>query len=324
MTACADLRVLFRASAGPRRGYGHLVRCRSLARALGVRPLVCLRGSQHSEHVALGLGCDVVHGPAHRVLTRLQPDLVIVDDPVRRAAAEWIAAARQQGAAVVSIHDLGIGCHDADLRIDGSVVDTLPRAGGAAIAGPAFAIVDPGLASSVVSEGRRRGVLVSLGGGPRARLALVIASEIARIAEDMEVRVAGGFVAAPPDAALPLPPNVVWLSGATSLADELRRAVVAVVGGGVSLYEACAVGTPAVGVPVVAGQRPTVRGFVRRGAALGQHGARVVPRLVAADVLHLLRHARLRRTLVRTARRVVDGRGAERAAHVIARLVRGR
>ena len=44
MTSCADLRVLFRAPAGPRRGFGHLVRCRSLARALGVRPLIALRG----------------------------------------------------------------------------------------------------------------------------------------------------------------------------------------------------------------------------------------------------------------------------------------
>ena len=46
MTSCGDLRILFRAPAGPRRGFGHLVRCRSLARALGVRPLIALRGGR--------------------------------------------------------------------------------------------------------------------------------------------------------------------------------------------------------------------------------------------------------------------------------------
>jgi len=43
---------------------------------------------------------------------------------------------------------------------------------------------------------------------------------------------------------------------------------VAVVGGGVSLYEAAALGVPAVGVPVVPAQTPTVRAFARRGAAV--------------------------------------------------------
>ena len=41
-----DARVLFVAAAGPRRGYGHLVRCVSFARALGVRPLLAVRGSR--------------------------------------------------------------------------------------------------------------------------------------------------------------------------------------------------------------------------------------------------------------------------------------
>jgi len=44
MTPSSDLRVLFRVAAGPRRGFGHLVRCISLARAMGIRPLLCLRG----------------------------------------------------------------------------------------------------------------------------------------------------------------------------------------------------------------------------------------------------------------------------------------
>lgn len=324
MRACAELRVLFCAPAGPRRGYGHLVRCRSLARALGVRPLVCLRGPASSADVALALGCDVVRGGASRLLRALAPDLLIVDDPIARAAAAWIAAARARGIAVVSVHDLGLGAPGADLRIDGSIVTRRGRGDRRAALGPAFAILDPRLAAA--RRRRRRAVVISLGGGPRATLACAIASEVARQAPALEVRVIGGFVARPPAvlAGGQAPPNVVWLEASASLAEEIAGAVVAVVGGGVSLYEACALGTPAVGVPVVPSQRPTVAGFVARGAALGQPRPRIVPAQVAGDALRLVTQAPLRQALAREGRRVVDGRGAARAAARIARLVKGR
>jgi len=56
MPVSSDLRVLFRAPAGPRRGFGHLVRSISLARAMGVRPLLCLRGPSEVQDTAVALG----------------------------------------------------------------------------------------------------------------------------------------------------------------------------------------------------------------------------------------------------------------------------
>jgi UDP-2,4-diacetamido-2,4,6-trideoxy-beta-L-altropyranose hydrolase len=322
MSACPELRVLFRAPAGARRGFGHLLRCRSLARALGVRPLVSIRGPEHSVHVALALGCDVVKGPAHRLIARLAPDILIVDDPSARDAAEWIAAARQAGVAVASIHDLGIGCLDADLLIDGSLTPGRTRRRRGAATGPAYAILDPNLPRPRAVSARPRRVVVSLGGGPRAEVACAIAGEIGCRAPDVEVRVVGGFVSgAPPRQAWRrCPPNVVWKGPSMHLPAELANADVAVVGGGMSLYEACALGAAAVGVPVVATQRPTVAGFVRRGAALGRTRTTVSPSAVADDVLLLLRRLGVRRRVTRSGRRLVDGQGARRAARAIGRL----
>jgi spore coat polysaccharide biosynthesis predicted glycosyltransferase SpsG len=167
-------------------------------------------------------------------------------------------------------------------------------------------------------------VVVSLGGGPRARVACEIAGEIARRAPEVQVRVVGGFVSPRPSKAIGCTPrNVVWVGPSTNLARELGRALVAVVGGGVSLYEACALGTPAVAVAVVPGQRPTVGGFAARGAALGRPRRRIVPRRVAEDALALLGQKRLRHIIARRARRLIDGQGAHRAAHAITRLVEG-
>lgn len=326
MNVCAELKVLFRAAVGPRRGYGHLLRCRALARALGVRPLLSIRGPEGSTDLALRFGCDIVNGPPHRLIRSLQLDVLIVDDPEPRLAARWIQAARAAGVAVASIHDLGLGCHDADLLIDGSVVSSFDARSRRTATGTKYAIVDPTLTQNAKAAGARRGVVISLGGGPRAEMACAIATEIARRARDVEVRIVGGFVARRPagHGAGRRLSNVVWVGASTNLASELGSASVAVVGGGVSLYEACALGTPAVGVPVVASQRPTVAGFIKRGAALGRARSTVVPHKVADDALRLLRQERLRKFIARAARRLVDGRGAVRAAAAIARLAEGR
>jgi spore coat polysaccharide biosynthesis predicted glycosyltransferase SpsG len=346
MTSCGDLRILFRAAAGPRRGFGHLVRCRSLARALGVRPLVALRGGSRVVETALALGCDVIHGSASRVLRRLQPDVLIVDDPVAADARRWMRAARRVGSLVVSVHDLGLGCLDADLVIDGSITKNARARNGLTLAGPKYAVLDPSVGRSVrlpasaggfgearpsARRARRRqpdhgeerdpySVLVALGGGPRAELANDIAEAIVDANPRARVRIAGGFAGIAREEAA----RIAWIGPSRNLHVEMARASVAVVGGGVSLYEACAHGVAAVGVPVVAAQRPTVTAFVKRGVARGVTGGRVSARSVAAECAELLTDEAMRRHIARMGQKLIDGRGAFRAAAAVSRLARRR
>ena len=328
MTACADLRVLFRAPAGARRGFGHLVRCRSFARALGVRPLIAVRGSQRAVDAALLLGCDVVAGTAAQVLGRLRPDVLVVDDPIPADAKRWIEAARRVGCAVVSVHDLGLGCHDSDLAIDGSIVlkgATLARARrgvspGRLLAGAEFAILDPTVARRTHSASSQR-VLIALGGGPRVALARAIADAIAAAQPAARIRIAAGFVAsAPPQAAAS---STTWVAARSGLAAELASADVAIVGGGVSLYEAAAAGAAAVGVPVVRAQSPTVAAFAAMGAARAARGA-ATPAAIAEQAVLLLRDPDMSRRVAAIGRRLVDGQGALRAAAAVTQLVAGR
>jgi spore coat polysaccharide biosynthesis predicted glycosyltransferase SpsG len=323
MTSCGELRILFRAAAGPRRGFGHLVRCRSLARALGVRPLIALRGGPRVIETAVALGCDVVRGSASRVLSGLEPDVLIVDDPIAENARRWIRAARRVGSLVVSIHDLGLGCFDADLVIDGSITRNARARNGVTLAGPKYAVLDPSLGRSVRpqpddQERDPYSVLVALGGGPRAELAHDIAEAIVDANPQARVRIAGGFVGISREEAT----RIAWIGPSRSLHEEMARASVAVVGGGVSLYEACAHGVAAVGVPVVKAQRPTVAAFVKRGAARGVIRGRVTPQSVAAECAELLTDEAMRRHMARMGQRLIDGRGAFRAAAAVTQLAR--
>lgn len=318
---CGDLRVLFLAAAGARRGFGHLVRCRSLARAMGVRPLLAIRGGQRVVETALALGCDVLPGAGVGVVARIQPDVLVVDDPVARKAAQWIAAGRRTGCLVVSIHDLGLGCLDADLVVDGSVARTARAADGVTLAGTKFAVLDPTLKQLPDRPRLNTRVLISLGGGPRARRAAAIADAIARVQPDAVIRVVGGFFS---DLDGPTRDRITWVEAPRGLGDELSRTDVAVLGGGVSLYEACALGVPSVGVPVVRAQEPTVAAFERLGAALAAKRVSASPGAIARKTSRLLKDDVLRRRVTTKARRTVDADGASRVARAVAEAVRQR
>jgi spore coat polysaccharide biosynthesis predicted glycosyltransferase SpsG len=340
MRASTNLRVLFRAPAGARRGFGHLVRCRSLARALAVRPLIAIRGGQRARAAARALGCDVVDGTPTAVIAGVAPHVVIVDDPVATDARRWIACARRFGCRVVTVHDLGLGACEGDLVVDGSIVQV--RRGGPSglpagepkgsplrtrgrrpsglptfLCGPQYALLDPAFASPLrAAQPRAPRVLISLGGGPRAQLGYAIATAVRREMPWASIRIAGGFAV---DSAADRQ-HITWTGPLDGLAGELAACDVAVVGGGVSLYEACARGVAAVGVPVVVPQRPTVRGFVGTGAALGDASQAPDAERVARDVVRLLRQPLLRKTLAAQGRKLVDGRGAGRVAEAIRKL----
>ncbi len=345
MTSCADLRVLFCAAAGARRGYGHLVRSLSFARALGARPLIAVRGTQDARDVALGLGAEVVLSDATRAIRALRPDVVIVDDPSSSHAQRRIDAARRVGALVVTIHDLGLGCAEGDVVIDGSIASPVSaRPGRVSLVGAKFAILGEHYSRTVKARAavhiaraassqrsapshRRtiapRNVLIALGGGPHVKTAVAIARAIVLADPKAQVRIAGGFVAR----ARHLGPRVTWVNARRGLAPELAGADVAVVGGGVSLYEACAMGVPSIALPVVNGQVPTVRAFAKCGAAIGLErvgfngGAGI--RDAAAQAVALLNSPHQREALARRSTRLVDGQGASRAAAAVAALSQG-
>ena len=77
--------VVFRIAAGPRLGFGHLIRCRAIARALGVMPRVSIRGTAATRRAGAALGLRVLDG-GPGLLDRETPQVLVVDDPSAKAA----------------------------------------------------------------------------------------------------------------------------------------------------------------------------------------------------------------------------------------------
>jgi spore coat polysaccharide biosynthesis predicted glycosyltransferase SpsG len=310
--------VVFRVAAGPRLGFGHLARCRALAAAMGVVPSMSVRGSAATRRAAARLGVRVLPDRVG-LLGRARPALVVVDDPSSGRARVWVRAARRLGVPVAALHDAGIGRVGADLVIDGSI-RAVASSTLAALGGPRFAVVDPRIDGLRAARRPRRGrICVAVGGGAHV-FALIppVVAALARVAPGADIRVAPGFTGR----RRPLLPAGQWLAPG-GLAAALADAEVAVVAGGLTAYEACALGVPAVAVSVVPAQRPTVAALARHGAVV-DGGALDGPHAqarVGARVAALLAAPAVRRRMATAARRLVDGRGARRIARALSSLV---
>jgi spore coat polysaccharide biosynthesis predicted glycosyltransferase SpsG len=334
------LDIVFRVAASPRIGFGHLVRALHLARAAGVSPRVSIRGNDAARETAQHLGATLLPGTVAGLI-RPGLSLLVIDDPSRTAALPWLRAARRAGVRVVSIHDVAIAPLPSDLAVDGSLgarrVHGLGLDAAACRLGPAYAVLSPDLAGHRTSARRaplpHATVVVGLGGGRHAVAGATIARHLRsgldghpRLSQ-VRVLLSLGLRSGGSAGRIELPSGVTVIPAGRFRA-ALAQATVAIVAGGTTLYEACALGTPVVAVPVVPGQATPVRRFVRAGLAVGTGrlrdagvGSARWGRAAAAAALDLLADAGRRDVMARRGRAAVDGRGGQRVAAAIARLL---
>jgi hypothetical protein len=118
MTFLADNRVLFIATTGARQAAAHLVQYMLVARALGVRPLIAVAGARGAAEEALALGADVIAEATPAIIGTMQPDLVVIEDPIAAQLGGWIIAAQRAGALVVTLHELGVSALQQSMNRD--------------------------------------------------------------------------------------------------------------------------------------------------------------------------------------------------------------
>jgi spore coat polysaccharide biosynthesis predicted glycosyltransferase SpsG len=247
----------------------------------------------------------------------------VVDDPSRPVTQRIVRRAREAGARVVVISDLGGNRGTgADLTVDGSLRPGRP-ARRTDLNGPRFAVLNPDLAQAGECPVSRREprVVIALGGGSHVRsLGTQLARRLAGRAPGVRVALASGFSGR--GLRPTLPASCEWLEPG-GLFTALRTAAVAVVAGGLTLYEACALGTPVVALAVTPAQRVATRAFARAGAAIDVSATVRAPALALAAeaTLALLSDRDRAAALGHRGGRLVDGDGAARVARRIRKLL---
>ncbi len=339
-------RAVIRTAASRALGHGHLHRCLALADALASAGVdVAFAVNDAAVAAAAGLwgkrfptvavepGDGI--GPAAGAdlaaeIARTKAafgggiDWLIVDH--YRRDAEFERLGRDWARGVLAIDDLG-RAHDADIVLDASpgrrvadYADTAPRA--TCLCGPAFALLKPEFSirrPASCGAGDARALLVSIGGTDPAGILPVLLAMLAPLRGEFAMTVAVGGATGHLDAITAVAADVSasLLVDCRDMAAVLARTGIAIGAGGVSALERCCLGVPSLLLQAADNQAGTIAELVRAGAAelldwpVSGDALVEIVRKLAAD-------GDRRARMADVGRRLCDGRGARRAAAVLA------
>jgi len=334
MTACSrpPLRLLVRIDGGAV-GFGHSVRTAGLLAQLAwpLDLVVAGDGAGLDRFFPTARFRSVADHPGGLagVLAEACPDAILVDLP-RHDDALW-RTVRALGRPVICIDDEG-GDVVADLVLNGTVLDryhhypALP-AGARALVGPSYTMLRPAFSATPWRDPAEPGVAMVIGSGERAwnwahvltgpgldrsgwgKLAMVVGAAFPDMDRLAEVCAAAG---------------ITLHNGldAADLARLLADAQVALITGGMIVYEALAVGVPTVVFPLVANMPPEIDWLKARGCVvdLGYDGGMDMER-VGTAVGGLIADRTAASEMSRRGRAVIDGKGMARAAAAVAALL---
>ena len=316
--------VLIRCDATTAGGVGHLVRCVALAQALrrAGAPRIHLSGD-----VSAPLARDVL-AATPVVRHEAVPDSVSLMSLAKVVGATLVhvdhydgfddlrAIGLREGLLVSTATDDRFGRRDADVIVDGS-----PRAlrhfdplyGGASVGlGPAFLALREQFAAAP-RRPERDGpltVLVVMGGTDAGGYGRSIADAVARLPGVVRVGVVGAPADPTQQSAGSTPVGAIPRSA--DFASILTGWDVVVTGAGTTVWELAALGVPMAVVGVAENQRDHYETLTSGGFAAGMGFLPDPAAIDTRDLSDLLDDASRRRRMAARARRLVDGRGADR------------
>jgi UDP-2,4-diacetamido-2,4,6-trideoxy-beta-L-altropyranose hydrolase len=339
--------LILRADAGPGIGSGHAARLLALAEAwidaggrarlLTVAPSPILKvraGLQGVEVVALSAAHPDPEDLAAttRVVKESSPGAWLAVDGYGFDAA-YLSALRTAGARILRVDDAPHGQIPCDVFLDSnpgaerSAPSLPPEA--LPLLGPRWAPMRSSFARVGECRANRseaRNLLISFGGWDPEDATSLALRALRRVKTLFEAVVVVGPDNPRADALAKLAEGLpVRLERMADMPTLMGKADLALIGGGVTMLEACAVGVPALVMTVAENQEAGAADLAARGLtrSLGRAASIDVDTL-ARELDELLQNAAERDRLARAGRAAVDGRGAARVAAALLALSEGR
>lgn len=338
------MKFAFRADASAGLGLGHLKRCMALAHALRNRgagvhfflresdlngaELVAAQGLSATTLAPIAAQGEAADAAAFVRAVRASPaaqaDVVVVDH--YGLGARWQRAVR--GAfdpRLVAIDDLADRAHDVDVLVDHNLCEATKYAGHIGpktktLTGPRYALLGPSYAQTPHNEAASqvRSIGICMGGADAANLnlaALAACRDVAGFSGDIEIATtsANPHLAGLRERLLTDPRTRLNLD-APDLAAFFARHELHLGAGGGSTWERCCMGAPTLAVIAAANQLPVLLPLRERGVLDMVTDVPPDAEAIALALQPLLDDASRRAALGRSARKLVDGLGAERVA----------
>jgi UDP-2,4-diacetamido-2,4,6-trideoxy-beta-L-altropyranose hydrolase len=332
---------LFRASASPTIGGGHIIRCMALANELknigwsctfacGEETPLTIPMIAEFEIIPLG-DTEPENEPAYiqRMYGR-SCDILIVDHYQR--GLEFEKQCRQWASFIVSLDDLPNRPHDADILLDQSggrdakdYQHFLPEYC-QLLLGPNFSLLRPQFStepenSGATSDLKREGLFVSMGATDTDNFTTIILSAVADNLPDIEVDIMLSAKAPHLTAVQDICSNHKNFSlhiDAPEPASIMRGSLLSIGTAGINLWERCALGIPSV-IIVAAENQQANAAFVKAngGGIIIDKNSAALASEIANAVVGILDDPDKLQQMSRAANTICDGRGAKRVAKII-------
>jgi len=301
------------AEGGPRLGFGHVGRCLALSEELREQAVFHVRED--------AVACFLRKRGAPIACTHDAP-LVLLDRAVPVAEQE-VRALHAAGRRVVLLDDLGPARMLADVVVDPPTAAAWPPSGGLRLAGFEHVLLRREVRAARLARALRgvdaspaagARVLVAMGGSDPADLTPALAAALAGAGSDVTVALGPGYRGSfPTSGSVPV------------VRDDFVSALAAVdllvAGYGHTLLEAAHLGVPAIAVVHRPEQLPHAAAFCRqRTAELLDVTVRSRCSRLAEIAGRLLAEPERRAQMSARGQELVDGRGAERIARVLAAM----
>lgn len=344
-------RILFLADAGPVVGGGHVMRCLTLARALGVRGAQCAFVESRAAAAVLGrfgwppqsvvamANADDVAGLVRwgaKFADSFEPDIVVLDHYGAGAAEE--TALRGLTRRLVAIDDLADRKHACDLLLDPGFgrrredYAGLVRDSAVALIGPDYALVRPEFAdarpralSRRARHDQARRALVSLGLTDVGGVTGKVVETLLPLLEEVRLDVVVGTGAPSLDRLSTLAAHdrrIHLHINTDEMASLAAEADLAIGAGGSSVWERACLGLPSVTLILADNQAEMAQRLGEAGAVLPLDArGEGFEAALAGAWSRLIDEPQLRWSLTERAGGLCDGRGADRAAVAVLGLL---
>lgn len=327
------MRVLFRVEANETLGLGHLSRCRSLALELVQRfpccPVFAITQTQTGQSFLRGLRASIIQ--PGQLLGGDEFDVVITDIPGLCLNEQK----RLSGVASlhVGIDDDNAGPFAYDILIRPNLLDLpLPMAPQKKAfdywKGKEYIILHPDFAiwrPSSVGRKKVENILVCFGGSDPAGLTLSIVPVLRQLVQDIQIRIVVGAAFKNIEgikSAVANKPNMTLSVNCMNMAEMLSLSDIALINGGTLLYEACALGVPAIVVCHNELQQQEAEVLARMGAIinLGTY-SQVTNQNINYEIRKLIDNTTQRQRMFEAAKRSITSDGTGRiVSNIIARI----
>ncbi|MFD0680780.1 MULTISPECIES: PseG/SpsG family protein [unclassified Paenibacillus] len=308
-------------------GLGHLSRCGMLASFMGHNDLkielYVLRDPSPGNQVELNYPI-VSYEEFYQLCTRNCPEAIIFDMPLQVLRLEFIQKIKKLGIQTIIFDDDGelcdkdycsilISCSVKFLNIDSNIIRK----------GPNYILLNPSFREIRKKEklinNEIKKVLLSFGGSDPNQITLKVLSMFRGFSDySFDITVVLGKLSdeLPPNL-LESHLNVKVLRNVLNMSEQLVDTDLAILSGGMTMYEACCVGTPAIIISQNQQQNQEASYLHQQGCVInaGMHDHITEP--VLNKVIKELQDKNVRMQLSQYAAQLVDGEGLARVTNIV-------